>query len=300
MYYLYDYSRFLEEHDIDYDPVNERGFLHIKCPFCSDHKKHGGINITSNEYICYRCGHHSIPELIYTLTGLIWNEISREYKLNPDISDQIYWKMNKKKEHATIIQYPLGTSNLKEEHKQYLKNRGFDPEYLIRKYKIMATGPIGIIKNKNLFAFRIIIPIYYKHRIVSYQGRDWTGKADKRYMTYPEDLEIVHHKDILYGLDHIPGDHIIVVEGIFDKWKLGDYAAATFGTGFTDAQVNIIADFKKVSIWFDPGKEAQKKAEELCKRLLGLRVDVEIISYSEGDPGSLSIQNAQDIIKEII
>jgi DNA primase len=296
--YFYDYERFFEEHDIDYSGPNSRGYLELLCPFCN--KKKGGINTANNKYTCFKCGQHPLYELIYNLTGLNWNAISRQYKLNPDQADKIYWKMNRKKEHAKTIQPPAGSGPLSEEHKIYLRKRGFDPDYLIKKYKITATGPVGIIKNKNLFAYRIIIPIYYMHSIVSYQGRDWTDKAPRKYMTYSEDMEIVHHKDILYGLDHVPDEHIIVVEGIFDKWKLGDHAAATFGTGYTDAQVNILAGYKKVSIFFDPEEEAQMEAEQLCKRLRGLSVNSEIIHYPDGDPGSLSVQEAQDIVKEII
>ncbi len=300
MYPIYDYQRFLEDYGIPYNPTNSREFITLQCPYCEDKKKHGGIHATKNYYNCQKCGIHPFHDLIYTLTGMEWKRISRQYKLNPDQRDIIHDRMNRNRIHADTIQFPIGTGELKSEHRRYLINRGFDPDYLINKYKISATGPLGIIKDKNLFAYRIIIPIYYKHRIVSIQARDWTGKAPNRYMTYPEDLEIVHHKDILYGLDDVPSKHIIVVEGVFDKWKLGDHAAALFGTGYTDAQVNVLAEFEKVSIWLDPEPSAQEKAEELCRKLQGLMVDAEIILYKEGDPGSIPIDEAKDMVKEII
>jgi DNA primase len=303
MYPLYDWPQFLEDNDIEYSGPNSRNFIELKCPFCDDHKKHGGIHVFKNYFKCHRCDKHPLRELIYHLTGSY--NIPREYKLNPDASDEIYMRMNKDRVHADTIQFPIGTDELKEEHKSYLRNRGFDPDHLIKKYGIKATGPIGQIKLKdnwkNLFAYRLIIPIIYNRKVVSVTARDWTEKSHLRYITYPEDLELVHHKSILYGIDDVPGDHAIVVEGCTDKWKLGDFAVGTFGTGVTNAQINLLAErFKRISIWFDPEPAAQEEAEKFCKRLKGLLVDAEILYYSEGDPGSLSDKEAREIVSEIV
>jgi hypothetical protein len=300
---IYNWEQFFLNYNINYSGPNSRGWWECTCPYCnsSPGKLHGAIHKDYNIFYCFKCGKIPLPDAIYNLTGISWNSISRQYKFSFDQSDIIYSKMNKEKQHAKKIEWPIGTIELNNQAKDYLYRRGFDPDYLIKKYNLRCCGPIGFIKNKNLFAFRIIIPIYYQRNIISFQGRNYTGKADVRYMTYPEDLEIVHHKDILYGIDDVPGNHVIIVEGILDKWKLGDYAAATFGTGYTDAQVNLIASrFEKVSIMFDPEAEAQKKAEELYKKLKGLRVKSEIIVLSEGDPGSLSDKDAKEIVKDIV
>ena len=61
---------------------------------------------------------------------------------------------------------PPGSKDLKPMHIKYLKSRGLDPEQLQSIYDIRGTGVAGKYK------FRVIAPIYYRGRVVSYQGRD--------------------------------------------------------------------------------------------------------------------------------
>lgn len=190
--------------------------------------------------------------------------------------------------------WPDGTGPLLDPHKQYLKRRRFDPDFLEQKYGLRATGWTGD------YAYRIIAPIYYQGVIVSYQGRDWTEKAEKRYKACPIPQEMVHHKDILYNLDNCQREIGLVVEGITDVWRLGDDVCATFGTKWTIAQANILVErFSRVIVLFDPEQEAQMHAKALANILSGrgvtatnLRLHVDI------DPGEFTPEYVEKLRKE--
>jgi DNA primase len=188
---------------------------------------------------------------------------------------------------------PAGLCNL-DRGKDYLKSRGFVPEAIIQEYGLIITGPIGDYK------FRIIIPIYQHGKLVSYQGRDYTGLSPIRYKACARENEIVHHKHLLYDADGVTGDHVIVVEGIFDAWKMKKNTVCTFGTGFTQQQVNLLSKWGKVSILYDGEPEAQKHAEKLGEQLSGLGTDVENIRLGKEDPGALSMEEAGALSKEIL
>ena len=52
------------------------GWVNIRCqmPGCTDTSNHGGFNIAGNYYNCWKCGHHSLNDVISTLLGIKWHE----------------------------------------------------------------------------------------------------------------------------------------------------------------------------------------------------------------------------------
>lgn len=83
---------------------------------------------------------------------------------------------------------------------------------------------------------RLIIPIYYKGRLVFWQGRDFLGRQSQKYMS----LNV--KKDSVLGLaDNIRQSRdrpLYVVEGWFDAFHLG--GVACFGSQLTAAQIEIL------------------------------------------------------------
>lgn len=193
------------------------------------------------------------------------------------------------------VDFPLGTVELQPKHRDYLIGRNFDPDLLERIYGLKGTGPLGDYK------FRIIAPVILDGKMVSYQGRDVTGKSDLRYKACPLDLEVIHHKHTLYGVDLVKGGSVVVVEGITDVWRLGPGAVATFGTGFTKQQANMIMQkFKRVYLLFDPEPKAQQVAEELSWVLSNVGVESYIIDLGSGtDPGDMKQDDADNLMKEL-
>jgi DNA primase len=179
---------------------------------------------------------------------------------------------------------------------KYLTGRKFDAEMLERVWGLQGTGPIGDYRN------RIILPIYLDGVPVSYQGRDFTGTSKIPYKACPMEQEVIHHKHILYGVDLVPGDTAVLVEGAADAWRLGPGALATFGTGFTLPQLNLFCRrFKRAFILFDPEEAAQQRADMAGALLAARRIPTEILCLTgEGDPGDLKQDDANHLMRGLL
>lgn len=282
----HDFNRFLTDHNI---PLKQgrRGFTDIQCPFCGDSGMHGGFHPFKG-YVCFRCGRHPVHEAIMLLTGLNWFHVEKDYI---DNSTQIEPEL---KPSALEVVLPKFTKPIEKQHKQYLISRHFNPNRIERDWNIMGTGHLGDFK------FRIIIPIYHQNNLVSYLGRDITGRSGIRYRAPKLEEEVIHHKHILYGLDYCSTRHGVICEGATDVWRMGEGAVATLGTGFTTAQINIINKyFDSATLLYDSGIDAAKRAEELGGLLSGIGIETDMILLDDGDPGDLPQEAADDIMQTI-
>ena len=180
-----------------------------------------------------------------------------------------------------------------------MSDRGFDPDYLEKKYSLLGTGPISSLDKIN-YKFRIVAPIFWGDKQVSFQGRDITDRHKLKYITCPKDRELVFHKDILYMPWLLLHDLGICVEGITDVWRLGTPAFATFGIEYTRIQVRLISRlYKRVAVVFDDEAQAVIQANKLVGELKFRGVDAWRVSI-DGDPGGMSQTDADYLIKTII
>lgn len=285
-----DLLRLLNEVGIEYTTQTNKGWINIQCPFCSDSGQHGGLNRAGGYYHCFRCGGHKLEKIIRRLTGYSDEEVEAlifKYSGRGSVVEKI------NRQHAETVKLPGGV--LGRNHRKYLIGRRFNPDELVDKYKIRGTGITGE------WAFRIIIPIYFDNRLVSFQGRDVTGKQDLRYKTLDVELSVMDPKSILYNVDNCKTERLILVEGVFDCWRMGDGCAATLGTSMTEKQLRIISTrFRRVSFLFDAEKEAQQRAAAQALRLaaLGLQVDM-LDTELEHDPGDFTEEETNQVRKEL-
>jgi DNA primase len=295
----FDAISFLEEFGIRYwteGKNTQEGWVNITCPFCSDSTNHGGFNIKKGYYNCWHCGHHFLDKVIQSLTGLDFIESKRtlEKYLKAAL---IRNNLNKKKKEIEVnkVEFPTGSKELREIHRKYLEKRNFDPFFIMDEYNILGTGHLGNYK------FKIIAPIYFEGRMVSYQGRDITGKLEVKYKACRKDLEIIHHKDILYNIDRAKKDSVVICEGITDVWRLGENSVATFGIKYTQNQLLLLAKrFKRAFILFDSEVDAQRRAENLARALSGFGLEVENIELEKGDPADLKQDDADKLMVDLI
>lgn len=247
----FDATRFLKDFNIPYIDCGNNcslNWINACCPFCNDTNFHLGFNLETGYCHCWKCGTLNTIEVISTILG-VSKEKAKSVFLNYYQNGQAsYRKFNKGsgKGTASKVFLPSNARNLLACHRKYLEGRNFDPDYLQEKYKIVGTNHIGDYK------WRIIIPIFYKNKLVSYQGRDITSKSTLRYKACKNELEVIHHKNIFYDIDNTTKDSIIIVEGIFDKWRIGDDCVASFGVSFTPEQVAFISKtWSRVFILYD-------------------------------------------------
>lgn len=284
------------------------GWVNISCPFCNG-QDHLGVHLSSGAVKCWRCGPHSQLSVIKALLGCDYETakaIHEEYE-SRNLRSTRSESDKQGKTHATVCSWPEGTNDLSERGCSYLRRRGFDPERLKELWGLRETGMLGDYK------FRIIAPIIVDGVMVSYQGRDYTGKSELRYKACKQVNEVIEHQSTVYGLDHAKGGSCVIVEGIVDVWRFGYGSVSCFGTAFTLAQVNLIASrFKKVFIIFDADDDnAMAMANELACLLSARGVEVEIVDISDTpldclvdpkkgiDPGNLQQWYADEILKEL-
>lgn len=268
------------------------GFVNISCPFCGDEKEHGGFSLHNNYYNCWRCGFHPIEEVIQNLVGVDYWESKKIIKEFSGAYSSVPFSQLEKKALAKSVELPKNAKNLSFRHRRYLERRRFDPDYLIKKYDIKGTNHIGN------YSHRIIIPIYFQRKLISFQGRDITNRAKLRYKVCAKKNEVIHHKHILYNIDRANKDRVLVVEGVFDVWRLGSNCVATFGTSILKQQIYLLSKFNKVFFLMD--EDAEEIAEKIGYELSGLNTKVEVIKLNGvGDPSDLSFMEAQQLKKEL-
>ena len=299
---MFDAERFLRDYELPIATAENKhcrpGWTQTHCPFCTGSRDfHLGININGEYGNCYRCGWKSLSTIIQKL--LLCNAPSAKLVLRKYLSRNSRLLASSAPTGAvpctaTEVVLPPGTGAMTERHKAYLRKRNYDADYLEQTWGLMGTGPVGEYRH------RIVAPITYEGKLVSYQGRDITGKSDLKYMACKLALEVVHHKDVLYGIDHVPSNAVVVVEGITDVWRLGPGAVATFGTSYLPSQVEVLLNhFGVFFVLFDAERAAQESALTLAHQLTATGKIVEKLRLASGDPGGMSQKNADHLMRDL-
>ena len=275
------------------------GWVNTTCPFCTGNPgMHLGYNMADNYYVCWRCGWKATHKALALLTHVSEKEakeIARKYGGKSHVKSTVTVKVGQKR-----FRLPPSTAPMNDRHKRYLTKRKFDPEVIEKIWDVQGTGPISLMDGIS-FSHRLVIPIYWENRIVSFQTRDITAKHSLRYITCPEQREIIKHKHIFYqAIPTKDSDACICVEGVTDAWRFGYGAIATFGIKYTKYQVREISKrFKKVFVVFDDDPQAIKQSEKLTAELILRGVDAYSIKI-QGDPGDMAQTDADALKKELL
>lgn len=295
------------DYNIETAPSGHKHFrehwINVSCPHCSGSSGyHLGFNEDQNYFFCWRCGHHSI---IATVAALLKvqkpqaRKLSREYRLRAAGATNTSTSSNLIKINVKPFKLPSAVGEFNKAHSKYLERRGFNPDQLSKKWGLQGTSPTSSL-DKISYKFRILTPIYWDGKIVSFQTRDYTNKQEKKYMACPQAREIVHHKHLLYGDTSSWGDVGICVEGTFDVWRLGASSFSTLGIGYTPEQVRLISKiFKKVIIIFDPEVQAKAQAKKLQEELQFRGVQAINYTKLDTDPADLSQDDADHLLREL-
>jgi len=189
-------------------------------------------------------------------------------------------------------------------HKEYLKGRGLDPEWLIKEYGVTGTAYYPEDFKK---AYRIYFPIRHKDKIVSYVGRSYLPDSMNKYNCADKADELHFHKHLLFNQWRVTGRKGIVVEGPTDVLNLvqasGNFnIVATYGTSYTDEQmVQLRLLFDEVFIIYDNETAAQDKAMKIKSYMesYGLKA-TNLCLKNDNDPGGLEQEVAKFIVENTI
>lgn len=279
------------------------GWIQTPCPFCTGTPGfHLGYNLIDDYFNCWRCGYKNKFLAVSKVLGCTVKEAKNIIRESSGLSS--LKKVKKVKVQRKSFKLPPHTIPITKSKYQlkYMLRRGFTRKQIFllqKRFKIQCTSNISKIDNMNL-KFRIVAPIIWKDKIVSWQTRDCTGTNGLKYITCPKSREIEHHKHILYD----PPENkeiLILTEGIFDVWKIFlsgyDISTCGFGVEITDEQILLLKKYKTVLVWLDPDSAGKKKTRELLNRLLFAGVNIDTIENPFlNDPGDLEIPQIQEVL----
>jgi hypothetical protein len=269
----------------------------IKCPYCDDHSNHLGIFEGDGNFSCWRCRTKGpLIYLIRKLTG--WSEDKCKELIGYDSSfkdDESSDVTNRQSNQF------LGLPKLFEKVTTDTDFQLFH-EYMERRHIQIST----IIKNgcgicrAGRYMNRLIIPVIFNGKIVSFQAADLTGSARLKYDTAPGDIN-----QYLYNYDSIKTNgKMILTEGILDTWRAGNDAVCSFGTHLTDRQRQLILDKKPSELVFLWDEDAYFKISPYNSDagwFLPFIDRIKIVRLLEGeDPDSYGIRYGISSLFELI
>lgn len=308
---MIDWKSILDEIHVTYWTVGKNvipGATCIQCPCCDDHSHHGNF-LPDGGYKCWRCNGAHPASVIARLGHLDFKSAQELIKKNSNgITTTTH--ENTVINMAKSVDIPGSRISLPI-HQNYLLKRGLCPEKLESMFGIKYTG-FGAKSNGIDISFRVIIPVFnLMGDAIAWQGRDVTGNHYLRYVFPKVEDCVEHYKKTLYCANLCrKSDTILVVEGVFDAWKLqlaGIPAVCTFGTSTTKEQVTLMAAWDNIIIAFDNEPEAQRHADEIAIQLASIGKNVYIAPTDFGknpdgtarDFGDLTMEEVYNYKEEI-
>lgn len=279
---MFDIIKFLDEYKIPYKTEGANigdGWIGMNCFFCDDPSTHLCFNLKSGNLKCWRCGGKKWEQLIEEITDENVKTILRDFRTS---GDQYIPPQQQQEENEEVEVEFKFKKQLTNWDKGYLRERKFDYKKSQEEWDVRSGDIIGD------YRFRIIIPVYSKGKVVSFQGRDTTNHQKEKYRS----AKGTPLKNYLYGYDDIdPEKGCFVVEGVFDVWRLGKgNAIATFGIQHTIRQRELLRKIKHIRVLFDSDTKAQSMAESLVRSLSSF-TDIQNVMLPDEvkDPDGLSI-----------
>lgn len=265
------------------DKHSRPGWIQIECPWCGKNsgKHHFGFNMAHNYGNCYRCGYHRTIEVVQALTNLPWDKCR-------ELLSEMERDHGKNAPRRGRLLLPPGIGPLDIAHWNYLTGRKFDPITLVELWGIQGIGCTGRLK------WRIYIPIIHHGEVVSWTTRSISSSKTHRYISAAAEQESIPHRELLFGEDYCRHT-VVICEGAFDVFRIGPGAVATFGLGFTKAQLVKMSQYPTRVVCFDNEYLAQKRAERLARELEKYPGRTYNAQLSSKDPGEATEEDVQTI-----
>src|SRR3989304_4028395 len=305
-----DIENFLIQEKIEYRKEGKnvgRNEINICCLFCGEGRFHLGINGQKNKFNCWICSERGdLVKLVSKLKNISFIEAKQIVNPQNDLKKVLEERNNKM---VQKVEEPIKNKEFKLPPHTYpfrLNKTDIWEEtalkFLIDKYGLSKKEIVEADlhycvhgKYKNC----IIIPCYFRNKLVSFIGRVWNKNIKKRYINCPNEEGLIPIKKILYNFDNMREDQnlIVITEGVFDTIKVGLHrAVATLGSEISQEQINLLIGLKPkkvvVLVDNDPGNpNTLKKAKKLADYISPFASTKVIeIPYSGADPADLTLE----------
>lgn len=292
----------------------KQGNVNIKCCFCSnDPSEHLGISLKSpHVWGCWRNADHrgkDIVDLIIKLIGCSYSEAKAIVEQDKSLLEEssMLSKINSIFNKEEVIEKIKGVESL-EFPNSFKKISSFGVykkfyDYMVsRNFKHFEI--IELVDHYNLqgcligdYAYRVIIPIYYKKKLVSWTGRIIGGNESLRYLDLSPNKSVIALKSTLLDFDNFHdkgGDKLFVTEGAFDcinLFRFGLNVTCTFTVNLSISQKYLLSQLSKKfnEIIILPDRNFEIQAWQLKKDLAYLKnISVQVLPQGVDDPGELN------------
>lgn len=329
--FKFSWLDFVQAHKIPYTdkgPNTARNHISIKCCFCGsdDPSEHLGLSLNENNPVwgCLRNQKHRGQNVMFLVQKLLncskavaAQEVARfsggpmkpalsevnEPIIQPgDLVLPGYFK--------PVTQGP-GYADL---FWKYLEARGFMAGHiqeLVNRYRLHSC----LIGEWNM---RLIIPLFFEGRLMSWTGRSIQKDVELRYKTLSREAERgykakMRSTDLLFDYDNLElgGKALVICEGPFDAMKVGLYstranirATCLFTNGISENQMILLAKlrekYEQFIVLLDPAAETQ--SIHVAGELAALLPRVRRITLQGGfkDPGDLPMQGVLHLCASIL
>jgi len=290
-----DIKAVLNEIGISYSESGKnvsKGWIGVNCPFpgCGDHSNHLGINLHSPVVTCYNCGNKG-NYLTYLAVELkSWDKAVKILQKHTPRELQKHSDLELPENKITHVNLPSeATKTPSKQMIDYLKSRKYP------NHKELELMYDFYYCSSGKWVDRIIVPIYYRNRLVTFTSVDTNPESKLRYKHASINDSIIQCKHLLYGLEQVTGRSIMVVEGFFDKLRIGPGCVCSFGTMTTHEQKMLLIKFQKIYVVFDGDNPGKVNGRKLANDLSAY-TEVELITLPEGiDPDKLPDADVKEL-----
>ena len=239
------------------------GCVGVCCPFCGDQNYHLGIFLDHGNWSCWRCKRSGqlsflISSIIGVSTRQISQEIHQQDKRPPEqmtIQDAVRQRLEEGKADPSPPRQTSKAPPLPAEAKAIGSNPPWKPlRAWLRRRRFTAADCQkwgALYAPYGTYGYRLITPIHdLRGRYAGFQGRDVTDTSKQPYR-FPPGSDGFHSGNHLYGLHRVRGKLVIVTEGVFDVWRVGKNAVASFGVGLSAAQRQLLytGNYRLILAW---------------------------------------------------
>lgn len=299
------------------DEVVDSGeYYCVDCPYCSDRKGRLWVNHCWNTnrngrtfgrhlIVCYneQCDMRNFEfELMPFMrtSGLV---VSSARETTPDE----YQKSLEMREVA-LPGRCLKLSDLPSRHPalDYICGRGFDPVEFENLWGVQYCVDAGTLDNDGhipgttifgrLITNRLIIPAYWKCKLIGWQSRAINDYSEPKYYTMPD----FKKRLMLYNGDQAALEPmVVIVEGFMKCARVGTMSVALLGKSLSAHQAGLVTQIwgtKPVCILMDPG--AEEDALEIKEQLspAGTRENI-FIATPPDDPDRMPREILWDVVR---
>lgn len=278
----------------------------VNCPFCGNKKYKLYINPVKNGgvYNCYRCGKAGS---LRTLFGDMWAASTTS---GPDFTPRPKPLVESQTANAGNL-VPVGgleEDNPAVSYLKYQRIRPFDPEDISTRFGARFCISGGYVQETEDFKYdctgTLIFPVWMFGSLVGWQSRllytpeeldddqcrslKYKKDEDDEWLRPPKYLTSPGFEKgrVLFNFDVARKyNFVVVTEGVFDAMAVGEPAVATFGTGISPQQCNLLKTYwDTVIVLLDPegtDKQTEELITELKRSVDVIRIDLQ----NHKDPG---------------